>query len=154
VQELKVRLETEVLTAERLLEAQQLNLQALAMLPALALSIAAYHAIRFVALVPFTSDPLRPQLDIESLLHGIGRQALAERAAGPDSPAGLRARGARCRLAWQASKVLQAQRIGSILGTSREAWQLRSDVGKLASPGMSAEHVSLMLDMVFRQLRR
>ena len=58
------------------------------------------------------------------------------------------------RLTWQASTVLQAQRIGNILGTSREAWQLRSDVAKLGSPGMSAEHVSLMLDMVFRQLRR
>lgn len=154
MQELKVKLETEVLTAQRMLEAQQLNLQALAMLPALALGVAAYQAIRFVAMVPFTTDPLRPQLDMESLLHGISRQALAERSAGANTSAALRARGSRCLLSWQASQVLKAKRVGSMLGTSREAWQLKTDVCKLTSPGMSAEHVGLLLDVVFRQLRR
>jgi nuclear-control-of-ATPase protein 2 len=55
VQEIKVNLEAEFVTLQRLLEAQQLNLQALAMLPALFASVAAYEVLRFVASVPFTS---------------------------------------------------------------------------------------------------
>ena len=154
VQEIKVNFETEMATVQRLLEAQQLNLQAVAMLPALGLSWVSYKVLSCVAMVPFTSDPLRPQLDIESLLHIIGRDIIGERTALPLSSAGFQRRGDRCLRAWQATQVLKAKRVGNIMGTSREAAQLRADVARLASPQMSPEHIPLLLDVVFRQLRR
>jgi hypothetical protein len=154
VQEIKVNLEAEFVTLQRLLEAQQLNLQALAMLPALFASFTAYEVLRFVASLPFTSDPLRPQLDIESLLNTIGREVIAEKTAAHGSPAAFRARGCRCLYSWQATQLLKTQRVGNLLGGSREEAQVRLDVARLASLELPVEHVPLMLDVVFRQLRR
>lgn len=109
---------------------------------------------RFVTTVPFTTDPLRPQLDIESLLHSISRQVIQEQTHAELSSMALQARGLRCLQSWQATQVLRAKQVGNIMGSSREAQSLRRDVARLASPEMSAQHVPLLLDVIFRQLRR
>lgn len=148
---MKVNFETEMATVQKLLEAQQLNLQIVSMLPALGftylLSNAGSRTFKWLK-----TDPLRPQLDLEAVLHRLSREILAERTVEPGSSAARRARGVRCLLAWQAGILLQGGRASSVLAKDQQ--QLRKDVARLASPEIAPEHLALLLDVVFRQLRR
>lgn len=150
VQEMKVNFETEMATVQRLLETQQLNLQIVAMLPAVTVVVVAGFSL--AGFMRFLSkDPLRPQQDLEAVLHDMSRAILAERTKPVGSAAAQRARGHRCLLAWEARRLLY---MGSVPVPAREARQLRIDVARLASPQLPPEHLAMHLEGVFRQLPR
>jgi len=150
VQEMKVNFETEMATVQRILEAQQLNLQIFAMFPAVALLSVSVRAV-YSCLKWIGTDPLRPQMDLEHILHGIARQLLNERAAGEGTEDALIARGKRCLLAWQADdQFRRGQGPGQ---PPREAIALRKDIVRLGSPKLAVEHLQSLADITFKEIR-
>jgi hypothetical protein len=155
---MKLNFETEMATVQKLLEAQQLNLQIVSMFPAVALATSiATVTLRLIdsLQLAYTYNPFALQLDLQGLLHRVSRRVYKERTSFAGTTDAYRARGSRCFFVWQADELLRRKKGGlkSFGVHARELPSFRKDVSRLAAPQTHPEHLAMLLDVIYRQMR-